>query len=65
MRENLVTWEKDNGYKGKWVAEKLGVSPSTYSKIKSGKLDPNIELAYKFKDVFPDVDVLKLMEKQK
>lgn len=63
MRNNLIEWEDTNGYKGNWVAKKLGISPSAYSKIKRGKQDPSIEFAYKFIEMFPNVDVLELMRK--
>ena len=41
----LIEWEKENGYKAKFVAEKLNVSPSQYSQIKLGKIRPSVEFA--------------------
>jgi transcriptional regulator with XRE-family HTH domain len=67
MLLNLITWEKVNGLKAKYVAEQLGLSPATYSRIKNGKQTPTVELAFvfleKFGDTIPDGNVLKLFEK--
>ena len=64
---NLVVWEKENGFKAKYVAEQLRVSPPTYSRIKSGKQEPSLELVYtfleKFGDTIADGNVLRLFEK--
>ena len=65
MRLNLVIWEKQNKLKAKEVAEKLGISETTYSLIKNGKTTPSIELAYKFQEVFGVDDVLELLRKEK
>lgn len=65
MRLNLIMWEKQNNYKAKDIAKKLGISETTYSLIKNGKSDPSIEFAYKFIEAFPNVDVLELMKKSK
>ena len=64
MRINLVIWEKKNNLKAKEVAEKLGISETTYSLIKNGKTTPSIELAYKFQEVFGVDDVLELLRKE-
>ena len=64
MRLNLIMWEKQNGYKAKEVAKKLGISETTYSLIKNGKTMPSIELAYKFQEVFNVDDVLELLRKE-
>ena len=63
MRLNLIMWEKENHYKAKEVAKKLGITDATYSNIKNGKQTPSIEFAYKFIEAFPDVNVLELMKK--
>ena len=64
MRLNLIMWEKQNGYKAKEVAKKLGISETTYSLIRNGKTTPSIELAYKFQEVFKVDDVLELLRKE-
>lgn len=64
MRLNLVIWEKQNKLKAKEVAEKLGISETTYSLIKNGKTTPSIELAYRFQEVFGVDDVLELLKKE-
>lgn len=61
-RTNLIIWEKENNYKGYEVAQKLGISKVAYSYIKNGKTTPSIEFVYKFTEVYPDADVLKLMK---
>jgi transcriptional regulator with XRE-family HTH domain len=63
MRKNLIKWELENGYKSKYVAERLGIKPSEYSLIKNGKRTPSIEFIYKFIEKFPNTDVLELMKK--
>lgn len=64
-RTNLIKWQKENGYLSKYVAEKLGISETTYSLIKSGKTMPSLELAYKLQEVFGVDDVLELLRKEK
>lgn len=64
MLTNLIQWEKENGYKAKYVAEKLGITESTYSKIKLGKQKPTIEIAYKFQEVFGVDNVYELLTKE-
>ena len=64
MRLNLIMWEKQNNYKAKDVAKKLGISETTYSLIKNGKTMPSLELAYKFQEVFGIDDVLELLRKE-
>lgn len=61
-RLNLILWEKNNGFKAKDIARKLGVTEQTYCNIKNGKTTPSIEFAYKFTEAFPDEDVLELMK---
>ena len=63
-RLNLILWEKKNNLKGKEVAEKLGISETTYSLIKNGKTMPSLELAYRFQEVFGIDDVLELLKKE-
>ena len=62
IRSNLILWEKQNGYKAKDVAERLGITEQTYCNIKNGKRTPSIDFAYKFIEVYPNVDVLELMK---
>ena len=62
MRKNLIMWEIENGYKAKWVADKLGISRASWFKIKRGKANPSIELAYRFNEAFPEEDVLELFK---
>lgn len=64
MRLNLIMWEKQNNLKAKEVAEKLGISGTTYSLIRNGKTMPSLELAYKFQEIFGIDDVLELLRKQ-
>lgn len=63
MRFNLILWEKEMGLKAKDIAKKLGISEAMYSNIKRGKTTPNIKFVYKFREVFPNVDVLELLKK--
>ena len=37
MRTNLILWEKQNNFKAKEVAHKLGITEQTYCNIKNGK----------------------------
>ena len=57
-------WEKQNNFKAKDVAKKLGISETTYSLIKNGKTTPSLELAYKFVEVFNVDDALELLKKE-
>lgn len=67
MRINLIYWEKLNGYKAKYVAEKIGITESYYSQIKNGKKDPSMDLVDKFFMVFGETegaeDIYKLFIK--
>lgn len=63
MRLNLIYWEKENHYKAKDVAKKLGVTDAMYCNYKKGTATPTLEFAYKFREAFPGVDVLELMKK--
>lgn len=66
MRSKLIKWEKEHGYKAKFVAEKIGVSAPTWCMIKSGKQNPTIDTLCRFKKAFDDVeDVLLLFEDEK
>ena len=65
IRLNLFLWEKENNLKAKEVAEKLGISETTYSLIKNGKTMPSLELAYRFQEVFGVDNVLELLKKEK
>ena len=63
MLENLIKWEKEHGYKSKFVAEKLGISQAQYNNVKRGRRKPTIEMAYKFKEEFHVEDVFELLRK--
>lgn len=62
MRIKLIIWEKAHGLKGKYVAEKLGISPSTWSKIKAGKQKPTLDQIEKLRSEFGLENVLDLMK---
>lgn len=62
MRLNLIMWEKENNLKAKEVAEKLGISETTYSLFRNGKTMPSLEMAYKFQEVFGVENVLELFK---
>ena len=62
MRKNLILWEAESGLKGQDIAKMLGITHATYCNIKFGKSTPNLKFVYKFLEVFPDADVLKLMK---
>lgn len=62
-RINLIKWQAENGYTSKFVAQKLGISQSSYSQLKNGKTKPTIDLAYKFNEIFKIEDVLELLKK--
>lgn len=62
MRLNLIMWERQNNLKAKEVAEKLGMSETSYSLMKNGKTTPSIEIAYKFNEIFGVDDVLELLK---
>lgn len=64
MRLNLIMWEKKNNLKGKDIAQKLGISETTYSLIRNGKTMPSLELAYRFQEVFGIENVLELLKKE-
>ena len=61
-RIKLIIWEKENGLVAKDIARRLGITEQTYCNIKNGKTTPSLEFAYKFSEIFPDVDVLELLK---
>ena len=63
IRLNLILWEKQNGYKAKDVAKKLGVTDAMYCNYKKGIATPTLDFAYRFIEAYPDVNVLELMKK--
>ena len=65
MLNNLIEWERQNGYKAWYVAHKLGLTPSQYSKIKHGITKPSVEIAEKLKTEFGVKDPIKLLKNQK
>jgi transcriptional regulator with XRE-family HTH domain len=48
----LIEWEHSNGYKAKFVAEKLGLSQSNYSAIKKGRIKPSLKMVDKLSKEF-------------
>ncbi len=64
-RLNLIMWEKENGYKGNYVAETIGVSASTWSKIKAGKQNPTLEQIERLRTKFNLNNVLDLLREEK
>lgn len=64
MRVKLIEWEKAHGFKSKYVAEKIGVSDSTWSKIKQGKQKPTFEQAERLKEVFGIKNVFDLLKEE-
>lgn len=64
MLKNLIIWEKENGYKSKFVAEKLGISQAQYTNMKKGRRKPSIEIAHKFQQEFNIKDVFELLMKE-
>lgn len=62
MLKNLIIWEKESGYRPSFVAEKLGLNPSHYSLIKSGKRKPSIKMARKLQEEFKVKNVFELLE---
>lgn len=65
MLDNLIEWEKKQGYKSCFVAEKLGLTPSQYSLIKHGKRKPTVEMVEKLKKEFGVRDPIKLLKNHK
>lgn len=62
MLVNLITWEKKNGFKAKYVAQKIGISETKYCEIKKGKRKVTLDIAYKFSEAFPEENVLELFK---
>ena len=61
-RTNLINWQKERGLTSKFIANKLGITETTYSLIKNGKTTPTLDLAYKFSELFGVDNVLELFE---
>lgn len=64
MRLKLIMWEKENGYKGTFIAQKLGISNSAWSKIKQGKQNPTLEQIEKLRTEFGLENVLDLLKEE-
>lgn len=62
MLKNLIKWEFAHGYKAKFVAAKVGLDESQYSKLKAGKLKPSLEVAQKFQSEFNIDNVYDLLK---
>ena len=63
-RINLIKWQMEHGYTSRFIADKLGVSETTYSLIKNGKTTPTLDIAYKFSEIFNVDNVLELFKKE-
>lgn len=61
MRMGLIIWEKEHGFTGRYVARKLGISESAWSKIKLGKQVPTLEQAERLREEFEIDDVFELL----
>lgn len=62
MRIRLIVWEKENGFKGKDVAKAIGVSESTWSKIKMGKQEPTHAQIERLRSAYNLDNVLDLLK---
>lgn len=62
MRLKLILWEKEHGYTGRYVARKIGVSDSTWSKIKNGTQTPTLHQAERLQKEFIIDDVFDLLK---
>lgn len=61
-RKNLVKFKVDLGLKSKDMAKRLGITNTKYSNIENGRVDPSIELLFKFREEFDADDVLELFK---
>lgn len=61
-RKNLIKFRIDLGLKSKEMAEKLGITKTRYSNLENGKVEPSMDLLYKFQEVFDVDDVLELLK---
>lgn len=48
----LIAWEHSNGYKARYVAEKLEISQSHYSAIKKGRIKPSLKMVERLSKEF-------------
>lgn len=64
MRLKLIMWEKTHGLKGTFIAKKIGISPSTWSKIKLGKQDPSYKQIEALRKEFGLENVLDLLKEE-
>lgn len=62
MRKKLILWEKENGYTGRHVARKIGISDSAWSKIKQGKQNPTLRQAEMLQKEFLIDDIFELLK---
>ena len=61
-RKNLIKFRIDLGLKSKDMAEKLDITKTRYSNLENGKVEPSMDLLYKFQKVFGVDDVLELLK---
>ena len=64
MRTKLINWEKEHGYKARFVARKIGLSDAQWSRIKLGKQAPTLEQAERFQKEFDIEDVFDLLKEE-
>lgn len=62
MLDNLINWEREHGFKSKFVAEKLGLTPAAYTKIKRGEQRPTVEMAERLQTEFNVSDPFVLLK---
>lgn len=62
MRKRLIIWEKENGYTGRYIANKIGISDSAWSKIKKGRQTPTLDQAERLKKEFSIDDIFELLK---
>ena len=62
MLNNLIEWEKSNGFKACYVAEKLGLTPSQYSKLKHGHTRPSVEIVERLEKEFNVSNATELLK---
>lgn len=61
MLELLIEWEKRNGYLGKYVACKLGLTQKQYSDLKLGKRKATAEDVLNFEKAFKVKNAAELL----
>ena len=62
MRNKLIEWEHENGYKSNYVAQKIGITPTVWSRIKHGKYKPSLMVAERLQKEFGIENVFELLK---